>query len=237
VESAGLNRFSKLPFAHSVVQVTVHPAMGTLLESTKSRISGQPPRPSHPVDAALWGLAERLADADSGVTGVAEGARSERPVSAERPSQQIRVVRLPARAGNLPSVGRLSQREPVVGPRSSTPPKRKPGSLDAALPSQPVHPGAVDVAPEATPPSVGRAQFTILKDRRPDHGSERRDRRDRRIDPSQDSPASGESRSGRPKRRAITAKKRAGLSLSGWLFLTAGAVVAAAIALLAPSWL
>src|SRR5262245_37277411 len=89
--------------------------MSTLLGSKNANTIGQQARPSHPVDAALWGLAERLAGGPEPQPSEAVDPSTVIDVdSVDHRSSHVRVVRLPQRAGGLPSVGRMGRRNPAI---------------------------------------------------------------------------------------------------------------------------
>lgn len=115
-----------------------HPAMNTLIDSRNSRVSG--PKPVHPVDAALFGLAERLATT----------------IDAGEPSKAVSAVeaRLPNRSAGLPRANRVRNLATAQSLASPKRPKKAP-TIDDSLP-QPVPAAA----------KLGRVEFTILKSRR-----------------------------------------------------------------------
>jgi hypothetical protein len=207
-----------------------------------ARGSGPNSRPSHPVDAALWGLAERLAGGPEPTqTETIEPGHSGEHDSYDHRTSQVRVVRLPQRAGGLPSVGRMGQRNrtavaPAVGvPTKPITAESVPASKPAALPGKSSRRKSAET--QKTTPQVRRAEFTILKGR---NASERLTTPKSEENPEnrQESTATDENPSGARTnaRRRTSGKRRAGVTIFGWLALTAFAVVAAAIALFAPSW-
>ena len=212
--------------------------MNTVLTSTNTRGNSQG-RPSHPVDAALWGLAERLAggaEATAVEVEATPGSMFAENGATERQPSQMRVVGLPPRAGGLPSTSRLARR------------REKNSITTRGVPTKPASqksPGAKAAAPgesrSAEPETVSEpklrcAQFTILKDRK-NVATESGAGLGEELQGGQDSASVRESsertskRSSRRKRRA-----KAGVSIYGWLLLAAVSMAAAAIALFAPAW-
>jgi hypothetical protein len=219
--------------------------MSTLLGSMNARGNGPSSRPSHPVDAALWGLAERLAGGSEATPAetVATPPIDER-LSTDLRTSQVRVVRLPQRAGGLPSVGRMGQRNRTgVAPAVGIPTK----PISAAAVQTPPKPSASSAAgtprrkqlePQMTAPRPRRAEFTILKGRNGVDRQQPDPKSSANSEIRQESPASSEENAGdRSKvRRSVRRKRRAGVTIFGWLALTAVAAAAAAIALFWPSW-
>jgi hypothetical protein len=215
--------------------------MSTLLGSMNALGTGPNSRPSHPVDAALWGLAERLAGGPEPTqTETIEPGHSGEHDSYDHRTSQVRVVRLPQRAGGLPSVGRMGQRNrtavaPAVGvPTKPITAESVPASKPAALPGKSSR--RKPSGPQKTTPQIRRAEFTILKGRNGERSASPKS--DENSEIRQESAATDENPSGARTnaRRRTSGKRRAGVTIFGWLALTAFAVVAAAIALFAPSW-
>jgi hypothetical protein len=148
-----------------------HPAMNTLIDAAKPRLSNA--KPSNPVDAALWGLAERLATTiDAGEPKVVSLAES----------------RLPKRSLGLPRASRLADQFAA-----------KPKKPAKAVKAPPVAESpVVDPIPEVAPP--GRVEFTILKSRRENVGSASADGQHRSA-VGETQTAAKPSRHGKPRRK------------------------------------
>jgi hypothetical protein len=91
---------------------------------------------------------------------------------------------------------------------------------------------------ESSPPRTRQAQFTILKARKVANRPSAPSKSEVRSDLRQESPPAGEHPlADKPSsRRGVRRKRPAGVTIVGWLAMTAFAVAAAAIALFSPSW-
>jgi len=212
--------------------------MNTVLTSTNTR-GNSPGRPSHPVDAALWGLAERLAGGAEATAVEVEATPSSmfgENGTTERQPSQMRVVGLPQRAGGLPSASRLARRREMSSITTRGVPTKPASQKSLGAMAAESDVGRSPEPKTVSEPKLRRAQFTILKDRKNvahDSGAVFGEA----LPGDQDSASVRESsertskRSSRRKRRA-----KAGVSIYGWLLLAAVSMAAAAIALFTPAW-
>jgi len=235
--------FRKVPFAHFTVLDSVQPAMSTLLGSKNASGTSQQSRPSHPVDAALWGLAERLAGGAE--LGPSVGSEPSSVVGIEPTDHctpHLRVVNLPQRAVGLPSVGRMGRRN------------HAPVAQGVGIPTKPVASSASNNAKTAKraeknqdrnrretqriAPLIRRAEFTILKGRSRDSEPQTSPESEQNSAIRQESATRNENTQSVPgtAHRRVHRRRRTGVTVFGWLALTVFAAVAAAIALFTPSW-
>jgi len=116
--------------------------MNTLLDPANSQTIRRSARSINPVDAALQGLAERLA------------SNGESAAQGEQTIPAAVHARLPARTNGLPHARRVGTRPAFNDVKS-----RMPSGMRAAL-------GPASSPPRAAATTVHRVEFTILKNRR-----------------------------------------------------------------------